>query len=97
MHVRLVFITVLSSPVSGIRTNLRMKELPSYGISAPHPSPDRTPYRSATYRINDSSLHDLTTPAPSITALLDLRQFAPGLARIDKGTVVITLTNVESY
>jgi hypothetical protein len=61
------------------------------GIS---PSTARAPYRSAASRINGSSLHDLTNPAPSITALLDLRQLAPGLAATDR---YCQYSTVESY
>jgi hypothetical protein len=61
------------------------------GIS---PSTARAPYRSAANRINGSSLHDLTNPAPSITALLDLLQLAPGLAATDR---YCQYSTVESY
>jgi hypothetical protein len=57
------------------------------------PSKARAPYRSAASRINGSSLHDLTNPAPSITALLDLRQLAPGLAAADKYSKYSTVEN----
>ena len=58
------------------------------------PSTARAPYRSAASRINGSSLHDLTNPAPSITALLDLRQLAPGFAAADR---YCHYSTVESY
>ena len=58
------------------------------------PSTARAPYRSAASRINGSCLHDLTNPAPIITALLDLRQLAPGFAAADR---YCHYSTVESY